>query len=528
MGSELLQSVQPIYNWLGGIMVPWGLILLFILTFLESIAFVGMFTPGEVVVVAAAFAATGVGIPLAWILIIAFLGGFIGVIFGYAVGRKLGFERMRTYLVRWSHTRVGRLLKLDPGVIDDVHDYFEKHGVLTVIGARFAYGAKSFVPPIAGAARMNFLKFAAGSGLGGLVYTSLLVLVGWLLQRNIVIAGTIMKSLGWFAGVVFALLVIFALVVLKKFADKRKAQFFDKHAIPHTETRALNRAFWKARRHADVVTSTNDWARESIAQGTPVPASFRAAQQSAGRGRNGRVWQSPQGDLFLTIVVPDTIPQPTTTQTGSFSLAELTGRIPQTAPKPNPATLALLSPLTALALVRMVRLLCYEYDKADAVEMVTIKWPNDVYLGSRKLAGILLEHVGSFVYIGVGLNLKGGEELAREQRAQETGVSPAYLSDIGINIDPATAALAFEDSFEELYSTWIASGWAPFAREYHDNERNYKHKVFLRDQRGVVVDEGYVRGYDDTGGLILADSLAEDAPRRVIVAGELSLRASES
>jgi BirA family biotin operon repressor/biotin-[acetyl-CoA-carboxylase] ligase len=118
------------------------------------------------------------------------------------------------------------------------------------------------------------------------------------------------------------------------------------------------------RLHLRTTTSTNDRARELAAAGAPHGTLVTAAAQSAGRGRQGRTWSAPPGRaLLMSLVLRD-----------------------------PPALL----PLAAAVAV------------ADAAgPQATIKWPNDVLLGGRKLAGILAEGrpQEGWAVLGVGLNV---------------------------------------------------------------------------------------------------------------------------
>jgi BirA family biotin operon repressor/biotin-[acetyl-CoA-carboxylase] ligase len=105
------------------------------------------------------------------------------------------------------------------------------------------------------------------------------------------------------------------------------------------------------------------------AQGAPEGLWLRAVEQTAGRGRLGRTWVSPPGNLYASTIV----------------------RL--RAADPNPATLALVA---AVALDETLR--------AYGAEP-WIKWPNDLYIGDAKLTGILLERAGQAVVVGIGVNL---------------------------------------------------------------------------------------------------------------------------
>ena len=97
----------------------------------------------------------------------------------------------------------------------------------------------------------------------------------------------------------------------------------------------------------------------------PVGTVVMAESQTAGRGRYGRTWQSPKGNLYMSLVVPD------------FG-------------KDNYA----LPFLTAVAVA----------DSLPGFE-IALKWPNDVLLSGKKLAGILIEKADNKLVVGIGVNV---------------------------------------------------------------------------------------------------------------------------
>ena len=124
-----------------------------------------------------------------------------------------------------------------------------------------------------------------------------------------------------------------------------------------------------------VAASTNDEAKRLAQQGAPHGAAVLAHRQTAGRGRMGRTFLSPEGGIYLSIVLR---------------------------PNGQANSLRYLPLLFADAVCRAVFSVC-----GASCE---IKWPNDVLLGGKKLAGILTEGAitpqGTFDYLicGVGLN----------------------------------------------------------------------------------------------------------------------------
>ncbi|MBI5087209.1 MAG: biotin--[acetyl-CoA-carboxylase] ligase [Acidobacteria bacterium] len=120
----------------------------------------------------------------------------------------------------------------------------------------------------------------------------------------------------------------------------------------------------------DSVDSTMRRAAELAAAGCPSGSIVAARRQSAGRGRHGNTWESPEGGLYCTIVLR---------------------------PKVEPRDLPVVTLALGVAL-------------ADAVQMfaglpVDLRWPNDLMAGDRKLAGILTEWHNGAVLAGIGLNV---------------------------------------------------------------------------------------------------------------------------
>jgi BirA family biotin operon repressor/biotin-[acetyl-CoA-carboxylase] ligase len=124
-------------------------------------------------------------------------------------------------------------------------------------------------------------------------------------------------------------------------------------------------------------TSTNDEAKQGARSGAPHGATWVAEEQSAGRGRQGRSWVSPRGEnlLFSVLLRVDCVPS----------------RLPLV------AIVAGLAVRDAVARAA---------PRAD----VRIKWPNDVLVGSKKIAGILVEAITAgrrieAVVVGAGVNV---------------------------------------------------------------------------------------------------------------------------
>lgn len=130
-------------------------------------------------------------------------------------------------------------------------------------------------------------------------------------------------------------------------------------------------SFGLPHRHYLVTDSTNDRARELGAGGAPSGTLVTAARQTAGRGRHGRVWAAPESKALLC----------------SLILRPL-GR--------EHALLPLAVPVAVSEAIESV-----------AVVTCVIKWPNDVWIGERKVAGILIEaRPPGWAVIGIGVNVE--------------------------------------------------------------------------------------------------------------------------
>ncbi|MHC4828861.1 MAG: biotin--[acetyl-CoA-carboxylase] ligase [Planctomycetota bacterium] len=144
---------------------------------------------------------------------------------------------------------------------------------------------------------------------------------------------------------------------------------------------------------ASTIDSTQTRARALLEAGqTPLPLVVIADTQTGGQGQRGRVWASPKGGLYLSIAIA--------------------------LPEPVPAM-----PLTIPAALAV----------ADAIESVTtgltvkLKWPNDLWIGERKISGVLAHVVtgarGRAVVLGLGVNVRvGAGELPPDLRETATSL----------------------------------------------------------------------------------------------------------
>lgn len=235
--------------------------------------------------------------------------------------------------------------------------------------------------------------------------------------------------------------------------------------------------FWKHVAVFEQVGSTNDDARKALGEGVASPAVFVAREQTQGRGRLGRRWTSSRGGLYVSILVTDRVE---IAQASSLSL------------------------VAGLCVADVLR--------EQGIE-AHIKWPNDVIVEGRKIAGILIEMtsdvdgVNSLV-IGIGLNVARPDSVEASGGANEqvldSHAKPAYISDrIGQIESESRLCASLLDRFQGKYSQWLSQGFAPFVEPFIDVQAQRGEEVTVSSPLGDVVASGIVRGVDESGKLLL-------------------------
>ncbi len=228
---------------------------------------------------------------------------------------------------------------------------------------------------------------------------------------------------------------------------------------------------------------TNAEARRQISAGAEPGTVIWARRQEAGRGRRGRVWVSDLGNLFCSVVVRP-----------ECSLAEASQ----------------LSLVTALAVAEMVEKLL-----AGAVP-VQVKWPNDVLVRGRKLAGILLEcesggeSQAPTLIVGVGLNIAHAPEDTEFPATALTREGAAGLA--------VEAVLQhFLEQFASWYRRWCREGVSPVRAAWLARAAGLGGRITVRLQ-GETLSGSFI-GLDEGGALLL--NLTEGGPARRITAGDV-------
>ncbi|MCS7156386.1 MAG: biotin--[acetyl-CoA-carboxylase] ligase [Blastocatellia bacterium] len=234
----------------------------------------------------------------------------------------------------------------------------------------------------------------------------------------------------------------------------------------------------------DSVTSTNDVARELAEAGAEEGTTVVAAEQTAGRGRYARRWHSPKGEgLYHSIVLRPPVP---------------------------PSRAPLLGFVAAVALAETMR---EEYSV-----LADIKWPNDVMIGGRKVAGILLELETEddrvkYVILGVGVNINQAsfpQEIA--------DVATSLRRETGMTYDVERFRQRFFARLQRWYEIWKAEGETRILQRYE------RLSSYVRGQHvNVLCGERRVRGR--SCGLTPIGALrveTEDGRQEIILTGEVT------
>lgn len=232
-----------------------------------------------------------------------------------------------------------------------------------------------------------------------------------------------------------------------------------------------------------VIDSTNQYLLERMNELQSGDACI-AEYQQAGRGRRGRQWFSPFGaNLYMSMY----------------------WRLEQ-------------GPAAAMGLSLVIGIVIAETLQQLGAQDVRVKWPNDLYLQDRKLAGILVELTGKTgdaaqIVMGAGINLA-----MRGAEAAQINQGWINLQEAGIAIDRNDLAAKLINSLREALPLFERDGLAPFTERWKalDNFFNRPVKLLI-GEREI---HGIARGIDKQGGLLLE----QDGEVKSWVGGEISLR----
>lgn len=227
----------------------------------------------------------------------------------------------------------------------------------------------------------------------------------------------------------------------------------------------------------ETTTSTNDEAIRAAREGAPEGQVFVADLQTAGRGRAGRRWETPPGkNLAVSFLLRPSLPA------------------------------AEASRLTLVAGAAIHETLSALLDPPLAPEL-KIKWPNDVILGGKKVAGILAESASGgetkegripWVVLGIGIDVNADEEdFSPEVRKGATSLKLAC----GHTFDRESVFDSLLKAFERRYRAFGQEGFAPI-RDYVQTH-GYLNGKQVHAAEGSLTVTGTVTGLSEDGALLL-------------------------
>jgi BirA family transcriptional regulator, biotin operon repressor / biotin---[acetyl-CoA-carboxylase] ligase len=242
----------------------------------------------------------------------------------------------------------------------------------------------------------------------------------------------------------------------------------------------------------DAISSTNAAGLERGQAGEPGKLWIVSKNQASGRGRRGRAWSSPTGNLAASLVLTDGL--------------ELR----------NAATLGFVAGLCLIEALDAVA-----PPAVTATVDFRLKWPNDLLANGAKLAGILLESTqlpnGRLaLVIGIGVNVVAFPE--------GLPYPAASLHGLGVDCDAETLFLAMSDSWQENFARWNGGqGLAAIRRRWLERAAGIGGEVAVRMDGGVV--HGVFETIDDDCQFVIRES---DGRRLKIAAGDVHFGAIAS
>lgn len=219
----------------------------------------------------------------------------------------------------------------------------------------------------------------------------------------------------------------------------------------------------------DGVDSTSEEAGRRAREGAPEGTLIWAGEQSAGRGRRGRVWLSPAGNLYCSLVVRPDRPAAEAVQLGFV------------------AGLAVAEAAEALL---------------PDERIVSCKWPNDVLVGGRKVAGVLLDASSAkdgrceWVVIGMGINVRW-----HPGPGEAEFPATSLVAEGAAGLDPARLLEVLAPRLRDGLRRWREQGFAPVRQEWLRRAFGLHQEMTVRLHDRLL--SGTFSGLDPLGAMML-------------------------
>lgn len=199
--------------------------------------------------------------------------------------------------------------------------------------------------------------------------------------------------------------------------------------------------------------------------GIMQPTWITAQRQTSGRGRSGRDWNGGEGNLLTTLIFR---------------------------PNCGPADAAKRAFVAASALLEV---LAEHVDRSR----LSLKWPNDVLLDERKVAGILLESAGTpdvdWLAIGFGVNV------AEAPTLPDAAFPPISLAEVEVEVSPQDLLISLADQFARRELVFATQGFGPIRQHWMNHAARLGETITARTNQDSLT--GIFEGIDQSGALIL-------------------------
>jgi BirA family transcriptional regulator, biotin operon repressor / biotin---[acetyl-CoA-carboxylase] ligase len=231
--------------------------------------------------------------------------------------------------------------------------------------------------------------------------------------------------------------------------------------------------------------STNEDARTLIARGEKEGTVIIASTQTNGRGRLKRKWISPEGGLYLSVILK---------------------------PYTNVSRMPLITFAISLAAARTI--------KGIAKIPVELKWPNDLYINEKKVGGVLCERYKGAVIVGLGINLNTNISIFPAS-LKRTLTSVRF--ERGEEIDNVKFLRILLEEFDQLYSDFLKKHDRSIIEEWTSLCTMIGREVEIETERSKI--KGTVRTVGASGELIVKG--IDGKINKVFSADAIKVRAHE-
>jgi len=236
------------------------------------------------------------------------------------------------------------------------------------------------------------------------------------------------------------------------------------------------------------VGSTNDVAKTLVKKGLPEGTVVIAKMQEQGRGRRNKKWVSPSGGLWFSIILRRKI---------------------------SPSCMSLIPIAAGVSITRAIRRL-YQID-------VTLKWPNDVMAGTRKIGGILTETSSTiddcYAVVGFGINANNSfKSMPAPLRNEMISLSDLLGSEV--NIDQLMQESLSE--FSQVYAKILSDNLGDVVREWKTLTNMLRKPILVYEDEAPF--EATALDLDSDGALLIQ---TKDGVLRRLYSGNISIRRIE-